>query len=291
MHSAVARWLEHLTVERRLSSHTVQSYRRDIQRFVDDSALPLTESLSVSALRTQIATMSKSGLATRSISRALSSLQTFVKWARQHNELPEEFALPALKRPKQAKSLPKVLDVDATVAAVVVKGDEDADLRDRALLELLYSSGLRLAELASLNVSDLDLGQQQVRVMGKGAKERIIPIGAHAKQALIRWLERLQLTPSSALFINLKSNARLSHRGIQYIVNKRGQQAGLDVRLHPHLLRHAFASHLLEGSGDLRAVQELLGHENISTTQVYTHLNFQHLTAVYDKAHPRAKKK
>lgn len=291
MHKAVAQWVEHLTVERRLSPHTISSYRRDIQRFIDDGPQPLVQTLAVSSLRAQIAKMSQSGLATRSIARALSSLQTFVKWARQHGELPEDFALPALKRPKQTKPLPKVLDVDATVAAVVVAGDDDADLRDRALLELLYSSGLRLAELAGLNVSDVNLPQQQLKVIGKGSKERIIPFGSHAQQALQRWIIRRQLAPSSALFINLNSNSRLSHRGIQYIVEKRGQQAGLDVRLHPHLLRHAFASHLLEGSGDLRAVQELLGHENISTTQVYTHLNFQHLTAVYDQSHPRAKKK
>ncbi|WP_298633235.1 tyrosine recombinase XerC [uncultured Umboniibacter sp.] len=291
MHKAVAQWVEHLTVERRLSPHTISSYRRDIQRFIDDEPQPLEKTLAVSSLRAQIANMSRAGLATRSIARALSSLQTFVKWARQHGLLSEDFALPALKRPKLPKPLPKVLDVDATVAAVVVAGDEDADLRDRALLELLYSSGLRLAELAGLNVSDVNLPRQQLKVLGKGSKERIIPFGSHAKKALQRWIVRRQLAPSSALFINLQSNARLSHRGIQYIVEKRGQQAGLDVRLHPHLLRHAFASHLLEGSGDLRAVQELLGHENISTTQVYTHLNFQHLTAVYDQAHPRAKKK
>ncbi len=291
MHKAVAKWVEHLTVERRLSPHTISSYRRDIQRFIDDVPQPLVKTLSVSSLRAQIAKMSQSGLASRSIARALSSLQTFVKWARQHGELPEDFALPVLKRPKQNKPLPKVLDVDATVAAVVVAGDEDADLRDRALLELLYSSGLRLAELAGLNVSDVNLPQQQLKVIGKGSKERIIPFGSHAQQALQRWIKRRQLASGSALFINLQSNARLSHRGIQYIVEKRGQQAGLDVRLHPHLLRHAFASHLLEGSGDLRAVQELLGHENIGTTQVYTHLNFQHLTAVYDQSHPRAKKK
>jgi integrase/recombinase XerC len=196
-----------------------------------------------------------------------------------------------ISAPKRPQRLPKTLDVDMIKQLLEFEGDEPIDIRDRAMMELFYSSGLRLAELADLNVSDLDLNDALVTVTGKGNKTRTLPIGRIAITALRRWLtSRDSLPPDQALFLGQRGK-RLGHRAIQQRLRFRATQQGLPAHVHPHMLRHSFASHLLESSSDLRGVQELLGHANLSTTQVYTHLDFQHLAQVYDKAHPRATRK
>ena len=195
--------------------------------------------------------------------------------------------------PKATKRLPDALDADQMGSLLNFKGDDLAAVRDRAIMELLYSSGLRLAELVSLNIGDVEAGDGLVRVTGKGNKERIIPVGRKALTALCEW-ERLRANEANveeaALFVGHRG-ARISPRTVQAMVRKRAIEVGLPKRVYPHLFRHSFATHMLESSGDLRGVQEMLGHADISTTQVYTHLDFQHLAQIYDKAHPRAHKK
>jgi len=197
-----------------------------------------------------------------------------------------------VRAPNGKSSLPETLDVDAMARLLAIRGDTLVAVRDRAMLELIYSSGLRLAEVHDLNLADLDCGGS-VRVIGKGGKQRVVPVGRPACTALKAWLKRRQtLVDDSQLAVFVSRRAsRLSRRAIQQRVSHWARETGLMQRVYPHLFRHSFASHLLESSGDLRAVQELLGHANISTTQIYTHLNFQHLADVYDQAHPRARRK
>lgn len=291
--ASIEQWLAYLSQEKRCSQHTVSAYERDINRFINVQLDSLEAQLTSAALRKVVAQLSKSGLSPRSVARAASALRSFVAWAISRGILPSDFALPKLSLPKLNKPLPKVIDVDTAKVAVEIKGDSPKDLRDRALLEVIYGCGIRLAETLTLKTSSVIQQGTSIRVLGKGNKERIIPLGKHAKRAIEQWAEaRSELSPPTEhFFINLKTLQPLSSRGVQYIIKQRGLAAGIDISLHPHLFRHAFASHILESSGDLRAVQELLGHENLSTTQVYTHLNFQHLADVYDQAHPRAKKR
>ena len=198
-----------------------------------------------------------------------------------------------LSAPKQNKPLPKNMDVDAVSHLLSIEGDDPLSLRDKAIMELFYSSGLRLAELASLDCVDIKFDQSEVKVIGKGSKQRVVPIGQVALTALKTWLNCRDQLPcveaGDALFVSSQGK-RLSHRSIQARMAKWGQEQAMAVKVHPHKLRHSFATHMLESSQDLRAVQELLGHANLSTTQIYTSLDFQHLAKVYDNAHPRAKK-
>ena len=286
---------QHLRTERRLSPHTIKSYKRDLEKLAfwcpkKSSSIP--ENINVQDIRACLSSLHRGGLGGRSIQRWLSSLRTFFNYGIKNQWLTTNPA-DGLAAPKSPKKLPKTLDVDQVNQFLSLKTASWIDYRDHAIIELLYSSGLRLAELSGLNLTDIDLKEASITVTGKGNKTRYLPVGKQAISALKIWLKHRQeiaSTDLSAMFLSVYSK-RLSPRGIQDRLKKISIRQGMQRRVHPHMLRHSFASHMLESSGDLRAVQELLGHQNISTTQVYTHLDFQHLAKVYDKAHPRATKK
>ncbi|PCJ93716.1 MAG: tyrosine recombinase XerC [Porticoccaceae bacterium] len=297
-HSLTQRLVEfkqHLRTERRLSTHTVTSYIRDLNKLKDwcsAQAIQQPEQLDSQHIRQCMAMLHRSGLGGRSIQHWLSSLRTFFNYGLKHRWLTSNPAK-GIAAPKSPKKLPKTLDVDQINQFLSLPESSWIDCRDHAIVELLYSSGLRLAELTNLNLTDIDLREATVTVTGKGNKTRQLPIGRQALSALRSWLKRrqeLKQTGLPAMFLS-QHGKRLSPRAIQDRLRKISIKQGMQGNVHPHMLRHSFASHLLESSGDLRAVQELLGHENISTTQIYTHLDFQHLAKVYDKAHPRAQKK
>ena len=287
--STIAAFLDHLRHERGLSPHTVVAYGRDLNRLRaglagDWSALDPT------TLRRIAAGLARGGSNPRTIQRFLSAVRSFGNWAVREGLL-EYNPAASLRGPKLGRPLPRGLDVDQAARAMAQPGQDALDLRDRAMLELFYSSGLRLSELTGLNLGSVDLEAGLVRVLGKGRRERTVPVGRLAREALRAWLA---LRPGwaapdeGALFVS-RRGGRLGNRAVQSRLALAGLRAGLGERLHPHRLRHAFASHMLESSGDLRAVQELLGHADLATTQIYTHLDFQHLAEVYDKAHPRAR--
>jgi integrase/recombinase XerC len=288
------KFLAQLAAERGYSDHTVAAYGRDLSDFASYlSARQLSWSqVDVQQVRAYAATRHRAGLSGRSIQRALSALRVFFRFLVSQGQMA---ANPAqhVRAPKVSRKLPATLDVDQMSRLLNIRGGDPLALRDRALMELAYSSGLRLAELVSLDVASLDLAEGLVDVVGKGNKARRVPVGQFAREALTRWLDArrgLAAANETALFVGHRGK-RLGPRAIQRRIQGWALRLGLDRHVHPHMLRHAFASHLLESSGDLRAVQELLGHVDISTTQVYTHLDFQHLAQVYDKAHPRAKKR
>ena len=243
-------------------------------------------------VRAHIAARHRQGIASTSLQRELSAIRGFYVYLIKHR-LAELNPARQVKAPKQARKLPKVLDVDQLAGLLSAETESVLEIRDLAMFELFYSSGLRLSELAGLNAGDIDLKDRSLLVRsGKGGKSRTLPVGSKAAQALATWLnERTRLNAADgALFITGKGR-RLGQRAIELRLARWGKKKGLGTHVHPHMLRHSFASHLLESSQDLRAVQELLGHSNISTTQIYTHLDFQHLAEIYDKTHPRAKKK
>ncbi len=293
-------FLVHLARHRRLSPHTVAAYRRDLGRlaaFLETAGTAGTAGtvrwgdLSAKQARAFPAKLHQSGLSGRSIQRMLSAARTFYRHlVKTGNAACNPFD--GVSAPKSPRKLPATLSVDE-IAALLERHDGSAlSIRDHAMLELFYSSGLRLAELAALDCGGVDFEQREVRVTGKGNKQRIVPVGAKAAAALREWLSHrgaLAGGGERALFVG-KTGRRLGARGIQQRLNRWAQKHGLGQRLHPHMLRHSFASHVLASSGDLRAVQEMLGHADIATTQIYTHLDFQHLAKVYDKAHPRARK-
>lgn len=288
-------FLSHLDTERRLSPHTISNYRRDLMSVIDYcNSVGVSDwpSLDVQHVRSWVARRHRQGLGGRSLSRALSALRSYLQFLVREHHLKNNVAK-GIRAPKSVRKLPEPLDVDEMGQLLKNVDDDLLAIRDMAMLELMYSSGLRLAELVSLNLGDMDLGDGSVPVTGKGGKTRIVPIGRHASKALQRWLKQRNSLANDgeiALFVS-KQGKRISSRAVQQRFRLWGIRQGLDSRVHPHKLRHAFASHLLESSGDLRAVQELLGHADISTTQIYTHLDFQHLAEVYDKTHPRARKK
>ena len=282
-----------MTSERQLSAYTVRNYLFELRRV--ESQLAENQSLiSVSReqLQSVIAGLHRKGLSPRSLSLCLSALKQFFDFL-LHEDAVKVNPAHTLSAPKQNKPLPKNMDVDAVNHLLSIDGTDPLSLRDKAMMELFYSSGLRLAELASLDCADIQFDQAEVKVMGKGSKQRIVPIGKMALSAIKLWLSCREQLPHAeagdALFISTQGK-RLSHRSIQARMNKWGQEQAMSVKVHPHKLRHSFATHMLESSQDLRAVQELLGHANLSTTQIYTSLDFQHLAKVYDGAHPRAKK-
>ncbi len=291
----IDRFLDKLRHERRASPHTVANYARDLGgllRFCTAGGLARWEALDTHQVRAWVAAGHRRGLSGRSLQRALSALRGFFDFLLEEGAVRHNPGLD-VRAPKMPRRLPKTLDVDQTVRLVEIAGDDPLARRDRAVMELFYSSGLRLAELTGLDLADLDLAEGLVQVTGKGNKVRRVPVGRHAGAALRAWLDvRSAWAPpgATALFLSRRGR-RLSGRSVQERLKLWARRQGLDVTVHPHLLRHCFASHLLESSGDLRAVQELLGHADISTTQIYTHLDFQHLARVYDAAHPRAKKK
>jgi integrase/recombinase XerC len=289
---AIAAYLQYLEVERQYSPHTQSNYQRDLkhlQAFCDQQQLQSLDQLHSHHLRQLLGQLHRKGLAPTSLHRWLSSVRSFFKFSIKQR-LCQIDPTTGLRAPKAQKRLPKTLDADQINQFMEIQGDDFMALRDRAMLELFYSSGLRLAELAASNWGDVDIPEGSIRVTGKGSREREVPVGRHALQALKAWRKETGGEAGDPIFIS-KQGKRLGHRAIQDRLRKLGIQQGTDQPVHPHMLRHSFASHMLESSGDLRGVQELLGHANLSTTQVYTHLDFQHLAKIYDSAHPRAQKK
>jgi integrase/recombinase XerC len=287
-------YLDYLKFERGLSTLTIENYQRDILQMLalanlqeDQSKL---NSITASHIRLFIGKLHSQKLSGKSLARMLSAWRGFFAYLIKHHRF-ENNPCQAIKPPKSPKTLPHALAPDQAHQLLNIKEDDDISLRDRAILELFYSSGLRLAELISVKLEDIDGHNGTITVTGKGNKTRIVPVGSFALDAIRAWLKaRVKIaTENTHLFINPKGKP-LSARTIQHRMKYWAIKQGLSSNLHPHLLRHSFATHVLQSSGDLRAVQEMLGHANISTTQVYTHLDFQHLAKIYDQAHPRAKK-
>ncbi len=291
----IERFQQHLASERRLSAHTVSAYRRELDAFAHWCAQgKLLEWTRIEShhIRTFAARSHAGGLQARSIQRRLSALRTFFGFLIREGVVPTNPALD-VRAPKAGKRLPHTLDVDQMGALLAMKPNGPLQLRDLAMMELLYSSGLRLAELVGLGLGDLDLADRTVRVMGKGSKTRIMPVGTQAVAALQRWLQErpaLAAVDEQAVFVGSRGR-RLGARAVQLLVARHARAQGLPTGVHPHLFRHSFATHLLESSRDLRAVQELLGHASISSTQIYTHLDFQHLARIYESSHPRARRR
>lgn len=294
---ALPRFLNHLAGERGLAELTLKSYQRilaeDLEQLLGER-IEHVEQLSLAVLERLFVSWRRRGLGDASLALRLAAWRTFGAFALRQGWTNDNPAT-QLKAPRKAKRLPKNLDVDSISQLLKLPTDDVFAIRDAAMMELLYSSGLRLAELVSLDIDSIQSRHRELRVIGKGNKTRIVPYGRHAAEAIQRWLPvRTHWLAGNmtelGLFISQRGQ-RISPRTVQQRLNYWGQQQGLSGNLHPHKLRHSFASHLLESSGDLRAVQELLGHANLSTTQVYTHLDFQHLSKVYDGAHPRARKK
>ena len=287
----VEAFLEHLRVERNVSAHTRDAYQRDLAALCAWAAMRSRGVLELrnDEIRAFVASEHRRGLSPKSLQRRLSACRSFYLWLLKRGRIDANPA-DAIRAPKAARKLPQVLDVDEAVQLVEVATDAPLGLRDRALLELFYSSGLRLSEVCALKWADLDFAQGLVTVLGKGSKQRIVPVGSHARNALAALREDAAGQPGDFVFPG-RGGAQISSRAVQLRMKKLAAQRGVYKRVHPHLLRHSFASHMLESSGDLRGVQELLGHADIATTQIYTHLDFQHLAKVYDAAHPRAKRK
>lgn len=288
----VEAYLEHLAVERRLSAHTTENYRRDLVallEWMDAGGIADFADIDGERLRGFIAGEHRRGLSPKSLQRRLSALRSFFRYLLKRGRLAANPAQ-GLRAPKAPRKLPQILDPDEMTQLVEVPTDAPLGLRDRALLELLYSSGLRVSELCALRWRDLDLAEALVRVSGKGGKVRIVPVGSHALAALAQWKDDQRAATEAPVFPG-RAGKPITPRAVQLRLRQLAQQQGIWKRVHPHLLRHSFASHVLESSGDLRGVQELLGHADIATTQIYTHLDFQRLAQVYDEAHPRAKRR
>jgi integrase/recombinase XerC len=295
LHTQLDAFFQYLTSEKRYSPHTIKNYRRDLQHFLDHCqthGLARWTEVDNHFMRAYVATRHRKGLGGRSLQRELSAIRSFFHFLSREGEVKTN-PVTGISAPKTARKLPTPLDVDEMSQLLNLSHDTPTAMRDWAMMELMYSAGLRLAELVSLNLDSIDLADDSVPVTGKGAKTRIVPIGRFAKQSLQQWLtERSKLAnkDEKALFVSNRGT-RISVRAVQQRMKHWGLVQGVDTPVHPHRLRHSFASHLLESSGDLRAVQELLGHADIATTQIYTHIDFQHLAKVYDAAHPRAKSK
>ena len=290
----IARFIAHLA-QRNLSPHTRSNYARDLaslQEYCTKQGLKDWAVLDVHHVRAFVAARHRQGLAPKSIQRLLASIRSFYRFLQTEGAARKDPA-EGVRAPKAPKRLPNTLDPDQMGQLLQIEGDGAETVRDRAIMELLYSSGLRLAELIGADLSDLDLHEGLITVTGKGRKTRIVPVGREALKAVADWLKvrgDLAKPGDKSLFVGPRGGP-LSPRTVQARLKRWGMARGVQQGVHPHLFRHSFASHVLESSGDLRAVQELLGHANISTTQIYTHLDFQHLAKTYDAAHPRARKK
>ena len=291
----VDQYLTGLAVERRLSEHTIKAYRRDIKKLFDFSeqrGLMLWKGLNNHTVRLFSANLNANGLHAKSIQRILSAGRGLCQYLIQQRLITTN-PFDDVRAPKAEKRLPKTLSVDQVTSLIEIDINDPLSFRDKAVMELFYSSGLRLAELCSLDLHDLNLADKIVRVTGKGNKTRDLPIGQQADKAIREWLMQrnsLPLKDYEAVFVSIHGN-RINPRTVQQRIKYWAARQGIEISVSPHMLRHSFASHMLESSGELRAVQEFLGHSNISTTQIYTHLDFQHLAQVYDDAHPRARKK
>lgn len=292
-------FLRYLKSEKQLSPHTQQSYLQDLQKlqlFCGEVRISSITQIDAQHIRQLVAYFHRKGLSGRSLQRVLSGIRTFFNYLQKSGKVKID-PTAGIRAPKSPKPLPKTLDVDQVGQLLDINGDGWMVTRDRAMLELFYSSGLRLSELTGLDMSDIDIRSGSVRVTGKGNKTRELPVGRFARTAIQKWLairsnelkEQMDKNDINALFIS-KQGKRINPRTVQQRLKYYSVKQGSHTPINPHMLRHSFASHLLESSSDLRAVQELLGHANISTTQVYTHLDFQHLAKVYDKAHPRAQR-
>ncbi|EAR62868.1 tyrosine recombinase XerC [Neptuniibacter caesariensis] len=288
-------FIHYLANERQLSPHTLDNYTRDINRFFDfteEQGIPAWSSVTAKQVRQFAAQIHRQGLAGKSIQRSLSALRSFFRFLSREGVVDQNPA-DAVQAPKSQRKLPETLDVDQIDRLLDIPVKDAVSARDSAIMELIYSSGLRISELVGLDIHSLDLADHSLRVLGKGNKQRELPIGRKALQAIDRWLDyrhELASFDENALFVSSRGK-RISVRTVQQRMYHWGKYLEVNGHVHPHRLRHSFASHMLESSGDLRAVQELLGHEDISTTQIYTHLDFQHLMQVYEGAHPRAHKK
>jgi integrase/recombinase XerC len=294
-HPELAAFLERLKTERRLSPHTLSAYQRDLNAllgFCEREGVASLAALDSYAVRRFAAESHRRGLGARSVARRLSAVRTFLEYLVEIGEVGSNAGV-HVQAPKPPRRLPATLDADQVASLLAISGDDFLTLRDRAMLELFYSSGLRLAALVGLDLGDVDAADRTVRVTGKGSKTRVVPVGKQALTALHDWLQvrpEVAKLGEPALFLTRKGD-RISHRSVQSRVNYWARRQGAPTGVHPHMLRHSFATHLLESSRDLRAVQEMLGHASLSTTQIYTHLDFQHLAQVYDQAHPRARKR
>ena len=291
-HPFVQAFLSHLIEERRLSPHTAEGYRHDVLVLIELAFETALRDLEIHHIRRFVAQLHGRGLGGKSLGRTLSAWRGFFNYLVRDHGFTRNPCI-GLRPPKSPKALPRALSPDEAAHLVSFPGDDPVTVRDRAMFELLYSSGLRLSELIGLKQDDVSFADATVRVTGKGSKTRVVPVGAPALHAVQAWLPLRASLPqlnSSALFLNQRGGA-MSPRTVQARLKAWGIRQGLPSHVHPHMLRHSFASHVLQSSGDLRAVQEMLGHASISTTQVYTHLDFQYLAKVYDQAHPRAKRK
>lgn len=294
---ACKEFIDYLRDVRQLSPHTLENYQRDLaslQRYSEQFKKQTAAELDEADIRAWVSQLHRRGLAGSSIQRSLSAARSFFNHLSRINGHPRNPAA-AVQAPRKPRKLPKTLDADQVDRYLMFEDDGPTALRDHAMAELFYSSGLRLAELNSVNINDIDRGSRLLTVTGKGNKTRTVPVGSAALKAIDKWLTvrpdiAADEDASVALFTSNRGQ-RISVRNIQARLKLQGRKAGMRQDVHPHMLRHSFASHMLESSGDLRAVQELLGHANISTTQIYTHLDFQHLAKVYDAAHPRAKRR
>ncbi len=285
-------FIHHLTYERRLSPLTSENYARDIRVLLEYLKKDDLEQVQAPNIRQVIAQLHGKGLSGRSLARMLSAWRSFYYYLIRDHRYQHNPCV-GLRVPKSAQKLPNALSPDEALRLLTFPANDILTIRDSAMFELFYSSGLRLAELTKLKPTDINFPESTIRISGKGGKTRIIPVGSFAIQALKLWLEqRAQMikTDVTALFLSHRGDA-ISARTISHRLKNRGKCQGIQQNVHPHILRHSFASHLLQSSGDLRAVQEMLGHASITSTQVYTHLDFQHLTKVYDTTHPRAKKR
>ncbi len=288
--AVLARYLDHLRVERRLSPRTLQAYREDFARLTRHLGVtPDWTTLDAASVRGWIAAEHRTGAAPTTLARRLSALRGLYRWLNRTGVTATNPAR-GVRGPKGLRRLPNVLDADATAQLLDLRGDGAQIVRDRAMLEVFYSSALRLSELLSLRWGDLDLDEGLVRVTGKGQRTRVVPVGGPACAALRAWREQTRHASDAVVFPG-RGGRPLSPRAVQVRLKKLARDQGLWQRVHPHLLRHSCASHLLESSGNLRAVQEMLGHADLATTQIYTHLDFQHLARVYDAAHPRARRR
>lgn len=287
-------YLDFLTFERGLSKLTRESYARDLQQLDELSNHEPLDALKVNNIRRLVVAMHSRGLSSKTIARRLSAWRGFYDFLINRHQFTNN-PVTGLRAPKSAKTLPQALSMEQAIKLVDISDVDILSIRDHAILELFYSSGLRLSELVNLNIDKLNKELGEVTVTGKGDKTRIVPVGSHAMQAVDNWLVRREgiltkIQNEQAIFIT-QQGKRITQRAVQYRIKEWSIKQGLDTSVHPHLLRHSFATHVLQSSGDLRAVQEMLGHTNISSTQIYTHLDFQHLAKVYDSAHPRAKNK
>jgi integrase/recombinase XerC len=290
LHTWLEKYLAHLKYEKNLANNSIENYQRQLTVAFNNLDIDCWSIFNISHVRKILNEARKNNLSARSIALRLSAIRGFCAFLVQQGQLSQNPAA-SIQAPKQAKPLPKQLNVDEMHQLLDIKEDDLLAIRDKAMMELMYSCGLRLSELANLNIKSIQ-ADRQLRVVGKGNKERLLPIGRIALEALSMWLKmrpELAASEEPALFVSMRKN-RLGTRQIAKRMKLWATRQDLEQSVNPHKLRHSFATHVLESSSDLRGVQELLGHANLSTTQVYTHLNFQHLAHVYDSAHPRAKK-